>query len=100
MKKTMTKKTAKTGRKRVEFHLKADPGSEIYLSGSFNDWSGKAKKMIDRYKSGEYAATLFLAPGKHEYKYLVNGEWHVDPECPNWVVNDCGTLNSVITVAK
>ena len=87
-----------SGRKRIYFHLKTDPENEVFMAGSFNDWNQKAKKMVDRDKNGEYGITLFLLPGRHEYKFIINGEWHVDPECPDWVVNDCGTLNSIITV--
>ena len=95
---TSNKRSPASGRKRIYFQLKADPGSEVAISGSFNDWNEKAKKMVDRNNNGEYGITLFLPPGRHEYKFIINGEWHVDPECPNWAVNDCGTLNSVITV--
>jgi len=95
---TSTKKSTTAGRKRIQIHLKADPGSEVYVSGAFNNWNEKAKKMVDRNQSGVYGITLYLPPGKHEYKFIINGEWHVDPECPNWVVNECGTLNSVLIV--
>ena len=98
MKAINTKTSSTAGRKRIQFHLKADPGSRVYLSGSFNNWSNKAKKMVDRHNSGEYSVILYLPPGKYEYKFIVNGEWRVDPECPNWIVNDYGTLNSVIVV--
>ena len=92
------KKSTTAGRKRIQLHIKADPGSEVYVSDSFNNWNENAKKMVDRNNVGEYRATLYLPPGKHEYKFIINGEWHVDPECPNWAVNDCGTLNSVLVV--
>ena len=99
MQKLKSKKQSSTaGRKRVTFHFKAHLGSTVYLSGSFNNWNGNAKEMNDGSGNGEYFATLFLPPGKYEYKFIVNGEWHVDPECPNWEVNDLGTLNSIITI--
>ena len=54
--------------------------------------------MKDPKGDGGYSISLFLSPGKYEYKFVINGEWHVDPECPNWEVNDLGTLNSIITI--
>ena len=87
------------GRKRAVFHVKANPGSEVFLSGSFNNWDEKGKKMKDANGKGEYAAMLYLPKGQHEYKYIINGEWHVDPDCPKWVQNECGTLNSLITIS-
>jgi len=92
------KQTSTTGGKRVIFHFKSHPGSTVYLTGSFNNWNENAKKMIDVSGNGDYSTTLFLPSGKHEYKFVVNGEWHVDPECPNWEVNGLGTLNSIITI--
>ena len=38
------------------------------------------------------------SPGQHEYKFLVNNEWRLDPKCPDWIPNDIGTLNSVVRV--
>ena len=37
--------------------------------------------------------------GEHEYKFVVNGEWTVDPANPNFLVNALGTLNSVVQVS-
>ena len=95
-----SKKSPLTGRKRVRFQINADPNSHVYLSGSFNNWNDKGKKLVDRFKSGEFATTSYLSPGKHEYKFVIDGKWQVDPECQEWVVNQYGTLNSVITVDK
>ena len=93
------KQSTTSGRTRRNFRVRADPGSNVYVSGSFNHWDEKAKKLKDANGDGVYSLSLFLHPGRHEYKFVINGEWHVDPECPDWVVNDFGTLNSVIHVS-
>jgi 1,4-alpha-glucan branching enzyme len=93
-----SKSAPKTERKRIRFQIQADPNSDVYLSGSFNNWDGKAKKLKDRTGSGQYGITLMLPSGRHEYKFVVDGEWNVDPECPDWNRNEFGTLNSVIVV--
>ena len=82
----------------VSFHLKTAPNSEVYLSGSFNHWNGAAEKMTDSTDRGEYYIAHMLPPGTYEYKFVVNGEYRSDPECPDSVVNEFGTLNSVIHV--
>ena len=92
------KKSKSAGRKRATFRIKADPGSKVYVCGSFNDWNGDAKEMKDSGGKGEYTAVLFLPPGRYEYKFVINGEWHIDPACADWVLNDFGTLNSVLVV--
>ena len=41
---------------------------------------------------------MLLPVGRHEYKFIVDGEWHSDPACPDWVWNEHGTRNSIIEV--
>ena len=93
-----TRKPTTAGRKRATFHVKANPGSQVYIAGSFNNWDAKSKPMKDAKGTGDYTTMLYLLKGQYEYKYVINGEWHVDPECPKWVQNDCGTLNSLVTI--
>jgi 1,4-alpha-glucan branching enzyme len=86
------------GKKRVTFQLTAEPGSAVHVAGSFNNWDGAAKQMKDKNGSGRYSTVVFLPRGRHEYKFLVDGKWCVDPECTDWVPNAHGSLNSVIVV--
>jgi len=98
--KKVAKKAAKPSAKtqRVTFSVHAKPGSEVFLAGAFNDWNPSAKRMIDKQGDGLYAVTLTLAKGTYEYKFVIDGTWCADPECPDWVPNDHGTLNSVKNV--
>lgn len=80
---------------RVTFTYRAEPGSSVYLAGSFNNWDPDAKPMVDKKKVGVYSASVMLAPGSYEYKFVIDGTWCADPECSDWVQNDHGTLNSV-----
>ncbi len=50
------------------------------------------------YSAGVYEAVVPLDPGSYEYKFVVNGEWCVDPECPRWAPDGHGSLNSVLIV--
>ncbi len=93
-----SKSNTKAGRKRIEFQFQTDPNYDVYLSGSFNNWNGEATKLKDTSGTGKFSVSLLLPPGEHEYKFVVNGEWHVDPECTDWRTNEFGTLNSVIIV--
>jgi len=92
------RKPVNAGKKRVIFELAAQPGGTVSIAGSFNDWNPDAKKLSDRKGNGVFSAMMFLAPGRYEYKYVVNGQWCVDPECTDWVPNSQGSLNSVITI--
>lgn len=95
MKKVM--KTAKNGAvsKRITFGVSASPGSEVYLAGSFNNWDAQRHQMKDTCGNGKYTITLMLPKGEYEYKFVINNNWVVDPECQDWVRNSLGTLNSV-----
>ena len=98
--KCVAKKTAakKPALKDVTFTVHADKGKSVYLAGVFNQWSLTAKKMAYKAKSGIYTATIKLAPGSYEYKFVIDGTWCADPENANSVPNDQGTFNSVINV--
>ncbi|MBN1671970.1 MAG: isoamylase early set domain-containing protein [Kiritimatiellae bacterium] len=93
----MPSASAAGGKKRVQFQIKADAGSEVYVAGTFNGWNPKKNKLKSG-KGGTYATSLMLPAGRHEYKFIIDGTWCVDPECPEWAPNGLGSLNSVITV--
>jgi 1,4-alpha-glucan branching enzyme len=88
-----------SNRKRVVFHFTGEPGSGVYVAGSFNDWSVDKSHLKDKTGKGDYALTILLPPGRYEYKFVVNGVWCVDPQCADWVPNALGSLNSVVVVA-
>ena len=89
-------KTQKPATKAVTFTVHAEKGKAVYVAGEFNDWNPTAKKMA--FKAGVYSATVKLAPGDYQYKFVIDGTWCADPENVNSVPNDQGTWNSVITV--
>ena len=96
---TVAKKApAKAAERRVTFTVRDDAGKAVYLDGCFNQWNPTGKKMTDKKKDGVYSTTIKLAPGTYEYKFVIDGVWCADPENTDAVKNDCGTLNSVITV--
>ena len=106
-KKTVVKKCAtkcaakkpavkKAATKTVTFTVHADKGKAVYVAGEFNKWNPTAKKMA--YKAGVYTATVKLATGTYQYKFVIDGTWCADPENVNSVANDQGTFNSVIEV--
>ena len=78
----------KPATKPVVFTVHAEKGKAVYLAGSFNEWSTAAKKMAYKTKSGIYSATVQLAPGEYQYKFVIDGTWCADPENENSVKND------------
>ena len=98
-KKCVCTKRKTTPKTEVTFTVHADTGKAVYLAGEFNDWNPSAKKMAYKARSGIYTASLKLAAGTYQYKFVIDGVWCADPENANSIPNDQGTFNSVITVA-
>jgi 1,4-alpha-glucan branching enzyme len=86
------------GRKKgmVRFTYKAVDGvQDVSLAADFNGWSLVPMK---RQKDGQFAVEMPVAPGTHEYKFLVDGTWQTDPDHTDWALNPHGTFNSVAQV--
>jgi hypothetical protein len=41
---------------------------------------------------------MYITPGKHHYKFIINGEWIVDPTNPYYEDNEFRTGNSVLWI--
>jgi 1,4-alpha-glucan branching enzyme len=89
---------AATTERRVRFELSVQPGSQVFVAGSFNNWNPTASPLKDNPGSGHCKATLSLPAGRHEYKFVVNGVWIIDPDCADCAPNGYGSLNSVRVV--
>jgi len=89
----MEKKTLRA----VTFVLEETPGRRVAVAGSFNEWKPE-RELADRNGDGVYRARLMLEPGEYQYKFVVDGEWRLDPANPNFVPNDFGSLNSILVV--
>jgi 1,4-alpha-glucan branching enzyme len=86
-----------TDGKATEFILYAPQAKKVSLAGSFNNWDTKrfsAKKDT----KGNWLVKLNLKPGRHEYKFFVDGNWWNDPQCTSNIQNSFGTSNSIIEV--
>jgi 1,4-alpha-glucan branching enzyme len=92
------KKSAGKAKKRVVFQISAAPGSEVFLAGTFNNWDPRQRPLRGNPAEGIYRTTLMLPSGRHEYKFVVDGEWRMDPNCAQQAPNAHGSMNSVIEV--
>jgi 1,4-alpha-glucan branching enzyme len=81
------------------FRLKGyDNAKKVFLAGDFNGWSPDGLAMK---KSGdEWVFDLHLSPGKVRYKFVVDGNWILDPGNKQWEQNEHQTGNSVIWIEK
>ena len=83
---------------KVRFCVECPGARAVYIAGCFNGWDPTARRM-KRVRKGkdEFVAVLELEPGRHEFRYVVDGEWVCCPSAPR-VPNDQGTENSVVEV--
>ncbi len=88
------------GMRSVEFHYTPviSGVTNVFLAGTFNDWNDSATRMTDTDGDGTYTVTLLLAPGTYQYKFVVDGQWHQDPDNPQGTDDGYGGQNSVLKV--
>ena len=84
--------------KRVTFTYRGATGLNVCLAGDFNGWAPAVKRLQDVTGNGEYLVRCLLQPGRHEYKFVINGEWLLDPANQNRTCNERGDWNNVIIV--
>ena len=81
----------------VSFALHKPDAKGVSVCGEFNGWSPTATPM-KRQQDGHWGTTVALAPGRYQYKFLVDGEWLLDPAARKTVPNEYGSLNSEVEV--
>ena len=84
--------------KRVTFTYQGRPGQAVFVAGDFNGWATNAKQLTDEKGDGSYVARTLVPAGRHEYKFVVNGDWLLDPANDNRACNERGDWNNVIIV--
>lgn len=62
-------KSTSTG---INFSYKDKSAQSVQVAGSFNGWKGVAMKKD---KTGVWRLSINPAPGKYEYKFLINGKY-------------------------
>jgi len=80
------------------FSFAAPDARSVQLVGDFTHWQQQPINLR-KGADGIWRATVELAPGDHHYRFLVDGEWHDDPECALHVPNPFGSQDAVRQVA-
>ena len=86
-------------KRKVTFKVRAPAAKEVALAGDFNQWDDRGYPM-EMDDEGHWKVTVFLSPGKYEYKLLVDGRWWEDMGNKKTVPNRFGTFNRVIVVPE
>src|SRR5882724_2078621 len=61
-------------KKETVFRLEAPNAKMVLLVGEFSQWERAPVKMI-KGNRGIWRALVSLAPGRHTYRFVVDGEW-------------------------
>ena len=71
-------------------------GEKVQLAGTFNGWKPVEMKPTEDRK--RWQLPVQLEGGRHEFKFVVDGQWVHDPDQPS-SVNNVGTHNNIVDVS-
>ena len=91
------KSKQKSTRQSVTFSFESSNAGEVILMGDFNHWNAKKHPMKSN-GSGMWNKRVMIAPGRYEYKFLVDGQWEEDPQNDQTCLNCFGTYNNVFNL--
>ena len=81
----------------IEFTLDRPGAVAVAVAGTFNNWDTR-KHPLRKEPGANWKATVALPAGRHEYRFVVDGEWLSDPKAKEQVGNPFGGTNSVIVI--
>ncbi|MDI6756901.1 MAG: glycogen-binding domain-containing protein [Endomicrobiia bacterium] len=80
-----------------EFAYENPSAKSVFVAGSFNEWNS-SRDALSKDKKGVWRATLPLKTGTHQYKFVVDGNWMIDPSNPQTSDDGYGGKNSLLEV--
>ena len=81
------------------FRLKGHPeASVVVLTGAFNNWN--QSQLLFAREGDEWVCRVDLYPGVYRYKFVVDGDWLLDPSNPDTVEDEAGNVNNVVEVKE
>ena len=89
----------KKGARTIFLELVNPAAKSVCVAGSFNAWQPDQTPLVSR-GDGHWVGDLSIKPGKHEYLFVVDGQWMPDPNARESVNNPYGGVNSVLTVSE
>jgi len=78
---------------RLKGHAEA---SVVVLTGTFNGWS--QSQLLFAREGDEWVCRVDLDPGVYRYKFIVDGDWLLDPSNPDTAEDEAGNVNNVLEV--
>ena len=82
---------------KVLFEFFAPLSLTVQVAGTFNNWDPK-KGNLKKDSQGNWSGSFEIKPGRHEYRFVVDGNWENDQDNNEIVPNNLGTFNNVIVI--
>lgn len=82
----------------VRFVFVAPYAARVALVGDFNAWNPSATPMRRSSDGRAWLIDVALAPGRHVYSFIVDGDLAPDPSAPRSGDDDFGVPSSVVVV--
>jgi len=84
---------------KAHLELVKPEAKSVFVAGSFNEWN-PARTPLTRSNDGKWVGDLSGVSGRHEYLFVVDGQWLPDPNARESVQNPFGGRNSVLIVSE
>jgi len=79
------------------FRLKGHPDAQVVaLAGTFNGWN-QSQLLFGR-EGDDWVCRIDLEAGRYTYKFIVDGNWLLDPSNPQTEEDAAGNVNNVLEV--
>jgi 1,4-alpha-glucan branching enzyme len=86
-----------TEKKTIHVSLNAPAARSVRVAGTFNGWNPESTPLR-KSLSGIWTAKVSAPPGRHEYRFVVDGRWLSDPNAQESAPNPFGGDNSVVRI--
>ncbi len=83
----------------VSLELVKPEAKSVAVAGSFNEWKPEKTPLVSL-GNGRWKGDLNVKPGRHEYLFVVDGQWLPDPNAKESVANPFGGTNSVLIASE
>jgi hypothetical protein len=70
--------------------------STVVLTGTFNEWN--QSQLVFGREGDAWVCRIDLDPGVYQYKFVVDGDWLLDPSNPDTAEDEAGNVNNVIEI--
>src|ERR1017187_846909 len=81
----------------IRFCCAAPRAESVYLVGDFNEWNSTSHPM-EPWLKGWWSIQVPLLPGRHYYRFLVNGKAMLDPHAEEFARDEHDGKVSVINI--